>query len=687
MNDIPRRACLRAHSLLLRLGLTLALIPAAAVVVCGAENPPAGKAEDWPGITSEERALKRLEQDPDADAAVIFKERNGRILRRADDIVNILDYRVRYKILTDRGKRYGEVQIKAGKYSRVSNIRARTVKADGTVVPLAPDQIFEKVIFQVGSFKQTAWVFHFPAVEVGAILEYRYDRHDNSKVFLAPFYFAGPEFTLRARVTQGVPEDMGYTILCDLCPNSQMPTMTPWREGKAKGTMYTQELRDIPGVKDEILMPPDRDASPRLEMVLLKWKNYTSWALGRQDRFFIDWASVALYASSYYQYALKEGLSDLKPVVEGWVQGITDPQEKIKAIFRHVQQDFRMLRYREVYGQTHSIKDILKDKVADNEDKAVLLMTALKTIGIESHAALVSGKDGGSLNPKFFSLSQFTHTILAIPQPGGTYQWLDPNVAYVPFGFLPWQDSGAEALLIKDPKGEIVTGEMVTLPTKSELSTSRYKSGVKPRQDGKADVEVEAEFLGEDAVDLRAELVPAAEVARKEFLEDWVAEKRNGALLRTYIIENLEDNEKPLRLKLGLEIPGLVTNADEILLVRGCVLTCTESNPISRGPRQYPFYVDRGWNEEETVTIQAPQGMKAAQAPPAHSTKSAVGNLVFTCFPQGDEAFKCARIFVARRNRWPASEQANIHAMFDKIVEADRTTVAFQQPEGGAVGR
>jgi len=25
--------------------------------------------------------------------------------------------------------------------------------------------------------------------------------------------------------------------------------------------------------------------------------------------------------------------------------------------------------------------------------------------------------------------------------------------------------------------------------------------------------------------------------------------------------------------------------------------------------------------------------------------------------------------------------------MFDKIVEADRTTVAFQQPEGGAVGR
>lgn len=687
MRHTPRRESLPAHTFLLRLGLTLVLIPAAAVVVLAAEHPPGGKAEDWPEITPEERDLKRVEQDPDADAVFLLKERSGRILKRADDVVNVIDVHVRYKILNERGKRYGDIQIEAGKYSRVSNIRARTVKADGTVVPVAPDQIFEKVTLQVGSYKETAWVFHFPAVEPGAILEYRYDRHDNEKIFLAPFYFAGPEFTLRARLTQAVPEDMGYTILCDLCPSSQPPTMTPWREGKAKGTMYTQELRNIAGYKDEILMPPERDASPRLEMVLMKWKNYAIWALGRQDRFFIDWPSVALYAHSYYEYALKEGQSDLKPVVEEWVRGIVDPQEKIKAIFRHVQQDFRMLPYRDVYGRTHSIKRMLNEKVADNEDKAVLLMTALKIIGIESDAALVSGKDGGSLNPKFFSLSQFTHTILGIPQPGGTYQWLDPNVAHVPFGFLPWQDSGAEALLIKDPKNGMVTGEMVTLPTKSELSISRYKSSVKPRQDGKADVEVEAEFLGEDAVDLRDQLVPAAESARKEYLEKWVAEKRNGTFLRTYVIENLDEVEKPLLLKLGLEIPGLVMNADDVVLVRGCVLTCTDSNPISRGPRHYPFYVDRGWSREETVIIQAPREMKAAQAPPAFSTKSVIGNLVFTCIPQGDEAFKCSRIFVARRNRWPASEQANIHAMFDKIVEADRTTVAFQQPEGGATGR
>ncbi len=677
MIDSPREKCHVSN--LFCLGLALVLLPAGGTSLRAAAPSKEQPAETWPEITPEERALKRVEQDPDADAVVLLNERNGKIFRRADDFVNVLGYHFRYKILTERGKRYGDVEIEAGKYSRVSNIRARTVKPDGTAVPVAPDQVFEKVTFQVGDYKETAWVFHFPAVEPGAILEFRYDRHDNSLLFIDPFYFARSEFTLRARVTQAIPEDMGYTVLCDLCPGNQTPTVSPWREGKAKGQIYTMELRDLPAYKEEQLMPPPRDANPRLEMLLAHWKDRAIWGLGRQNQFFIDWPSVALYAWSYYQDAMKTGLSDIRPVVESWVQGIADPQEKVKAVFRHVQRDFRYRPYTQVFGRSHSIEWILKQMLADNEDKAVLLMTALKAIGMDSYTALVSGKDGGSLNPKFFSLSQFTHTVLAVPQSSGGYLWLDPTIGYAPFGFVPWKDSGAEALLIRDGKGE-----MVTLPTKNELTASRYKVTVKPHKDGKADVDVEAEFIGEDAVDLREELAPAAEAARKTYLEKWVQKKRNGAVLNTYAIESLEDQDKPLRLKLGLEVPGLVTSADEVVLVRGCVLTCEESNPISRAPRQYPFYVDRGWNEDETVVIQAPEGMKPAQAPPSFSAKSSVASHTFSCLSKDDQAVKCSHAFVGRRNRWPASEQANVRAMYDKIVEADRTTVAFERSEADA---
>src|SRR5437773_5147532 len=137
-------------------------------------------AEAWSEVPPEERSLKRVDQDPDADAVVLLNERNGKILKEADETLNVLDYHIRYKILTERGKRYGTFEIPAGKYSRVSNIRARTVKPDGTAIMVSPDQIFEKVVFQVADYKETAWVFHFPAVEQGVILEVRYDRHDYS---------------------------------------------------------------------------------------------------------------------------------------------------------------------------------------------------------------------------------------------------------------------------------------------------------------------------------------------------------------------------------------------------------------------------------------------------------------------------------------------------------------------------
>ena len=171
------------------------LVASGAGMALGTAKPGAAAGDAWGEISKEERALTRVEQDPETDAVVLLNERNGKILKLGDDTVNVIDQHVRMKILTDRGKRYGEVTIRAGKYSRVSNIQAHTVRPDGTIEPVAPDQIFQKVTFQAGSYQETEWVFHFPAVEPGAILEYRYDRHDNSIYYLDPFYFAGPEFT------------------------------------------------------------------------------------------------------------------------------------------------------------------------------------------------------------------------------------------------------------------------------------------------------------------------------------------------------------------------------------------------------------------------------------------------------------------------------------------------------------
>ena len=631
---------------------------------------------DWPPITPDEKKLTRVEQDPDADAVILRTERVGKIIRKGADTVNVMTFHWRLKVLNERGKRLAEVHIPAQKFSRVDKIQAHTVKVDGTVIPVNPDQIFQKLVSQIGGFKRTEWVFNFPAVEPGAILEYRYERFDNNLLFVDPWYFDGPEFTLRSLVSQAIPSDMGYSLLRQNSGASQ-PTTTDWREGKEKGHIYTLELHDIPPYRDELFVPPRREVSPRLEMLLTGWSGHYSDALGRQDKLFIDWPSVARYVRYYYQEATKKGLSSLKPQVEAWIQGIADPQERIKVVLRHVQRDFSYLPYDNVIGDSHTLESILKEKTADNEEKAVLLAAALKTIGVDSYVAMVSGRNGGTLTPNFFSLSQFTHNVVVVPRPDGTYQWIDPTVTYAAFGWLPSKDTSAEALLLKTDQGELTK-----LPGTSEISTTKYRVRVKPRSDGKADLEAEVEYSGEDATDMRDDLAPAAEAARISYLQTWVAERRPGAALRSHTIENLDDVDKPLLVKMSIESPGLVTTAEGLVMVRGCILSCQESNPISSGTRQYPFFLMRGLNSEETVLIEPPKDMKPSGMPAPAVVRSEIGSLTLSCMSQDGGATRCVRQFAARKSVVPASAQGNIRAMYDKIVEADRTTVAFQASEG-----
>jgi hypothetical protein len=646
---------------------------------------PGTDASGWPEISPEEKALTKVAEDPEANAVVLLKSRDSRIAPQADDFVNVMKYEWRAKILTERGKSYGEVHIRAGKSSRVDQIEARTIKPDGTVVPLAPDQIFEKVVLQAGGVKLTEKVFNLPAVEVGSILEYRYVRHDNGIFFLDPWFFAGEEYTVRSHVSQILPAGMSYSILCDLCPAVQ-PVITDWRDGKDKGQMYSMDLRGLPGYREERMMPPERETTPRLEMVLNVWKGRYTEAIGRQDRFFTDWESVARYVSFNYGHMMKDGQSALKPVVDDWVKGIADPQEKVKTILRHVRDDFRYLPWDNVYGGgLSSIATILKDKVADNEEKGVLLYAALKTAGIDGNFVLVAGKDIGSLNPKFYSLTQFTHVVVAIGDAGSGRKFLDPTVSYAPFEFTPWRDSGAGAVVINPTSGEVVD-----LPVRNEASTTRYRLLVKPSKDGKAEVELEAQYTGEDAIDLREELVPESAAGRETWAKKWLDERRSGTAVSSVSFDDLEDASKPLGMKLRFQASGLVTIADEAMLVRGCVLSCLDANPLARAVRNHPFYIDRGWNDEETVTIEPPAGLAASQMPPLVAARCSMATETLSCSAYGEGGARCVRQFSARRNRWPPTENGAARAMFDKIVQGDRTSVAFgpaEAPAAGAGGR
>jgi len=87
----------------------------------------------------------------------------------------VLYHYVRVKIFTDRGReQQGTVDIP---HLRPDGHRRRgweDHQGDGTVVELRKDAVFERDIVRTGGLKVKALSFAMPAVEPGAIVEYRY---------------------------------------------------------------------------------------------------------------------------------------------------------------------------------------------------------------------------------------------------------------------------------------------------------------------------------------------------------------------------------------------------------------------------------------------------------------------------------------------------------------------------------
>src|SRR3954451_21250412 len=81
----------------------------------------------------------------------------------------------RIKILTEEGEKYGDVEVPhIALLSDVNHIKARTVRPDGTIAAF-DGKTFDKVVVKVGGIRLIAKTFTLPDVQVGSIIEYRYD--------------------------------------------------------------------------------------------------------------------------------------------------------------------------------------------------------------------------------------------------------------------------------------------------------------------------------------------------------------------------------------------------------------------------------------------------------------------------------------------------------------------------------
>src|SRR5262249_14427229 len=136
---------------------------------------------NWKPIDPADIALKVPTVDKDADAEAIFWD----IEVEDHEDHAILSHYIRIKIFSERGRdSQSKIDLSFGGKNKIEDIRGRTIKADGGVLELNSNSVFERTLARAKDLKVQSKSFVMPSVDPGSIIEYRWREHRHHLPYL-----------------------------------------------------------------------------------------------------------------------------------------------------------------------------------------------------------------------------------------------------------------------------------------------------------------------------------------------------------------------------------------------------------------------------------------------------------------------------------------------------------------------
>ena len=527
------------------------LSTAACIAVC-ASAPGSSSGDDWRAIDPAELASKTPTVDKNADAEAIFWEVR---VDDGDPGELVFSNYVRVKVYTDRGKE-SQSQIDLEYYggTKIKDISARTIKPDGTIIELKKDDVHERTIVKGSGVKLKAKSFAMPAVEPGAIVEYRWREiweNTDANYIRLPFQRDIPtrSVTYLVRPYKG-PNSMLYRTF-------HMPQEAKFE--KAKDGFYRVSLSNSPAFHEEPRMPPD-DAV-RAWILLF----YSAEQKIEPEKFWENFGK-RLYEITKDEMKVND---DVRHTASEIVGNATAPEEKLQRIYEYCQAKIKnisrdsSLTAEEKTKLAKEIKtpaDTLKRGMGRGSNIDALFAALANAAGFEARVVFSGNRQNIFLDQQFpnpyFLLrgSSFIGVHL-----GETWRFFSPAETYTPFGMLGWREEGQKALIADKDPAWIPTP--LSPPDKSsQKSTGKFRL----LEDGTLEGDARVEYTGQWAIDKKEYNDDDSPVQREDHLRESFKTRMSTAEISAVKIENV------IRSSLSFTHATFACQATRSVPVSGC---------------------------------------------------------------------------------------------------------------------
>lgn len=629
---------------------------------------------DWPPPDPSELAMRTPQIEPGADAEALLWD-----VRVAHEIEGgwvrtELSHYLRVKVFTEAGRdRLGTVDIPYGTNHRVANVAGRTIRPDGSIVELQKDSVYDRTIAKVGSNKANAKSFALPGLQVGSIIEYRWDETIEDHItnyFRLQFQRDLPIHTVRYHVkpirAAGFPYAMGSLSL-----NFKVPPLAKEKDGFF-GTSATL----VPSFKEERDMPPEAAVRP---WMLIFYADMSE----PPERY---WQATGKSLYDGYHDRLKVN-GEMREAALTAVKGAEGDEARLSRLFDFVVREFKNDQYESDDDHTvareakenRTALDTWKQKAGSGYDITLLFLALAGALDYDARLAMVAHQDFGPFDKRLPS-TYFLRSYDVAVKVGGAWTFCDPGSPFLPFGMLPWNEQG-QAALIADPK----QAEVVTTPIASpEASLTQREGRFRLSANGDLEGDVRLVYTGHAAWGRRYGYRRQSQTEREEAVRQSIKDRYAGGEVSEIVLDGVP-GVGALTVSYRVKVPGYAQRTGRRLFLQCAFFSRGGSARYeSEAPRRHPISYANAWSERDAFTFQLPDGytLESPEAPGGFKVaESGQYDARITVTPD-QHAVRYERAFDFGRGgrlRFPREAYPKLKQVFDQMHELDNHTLALRQ--------
>jgi tetratricopeptide (TPR) repeat protein len=434
----------------------------------------------------------------------------------------------------------------------------------------------------------------FPRLSAGDIVELRYRvedvtlRNEIADYFGEVEYMQSDEPIHSSEYVLIAPKSRKLNVFASPLPGLK-------REASESGDQSILKFvaNDVPPLVPEAAMPPWSEVLAHVHVSTFKtWDEVGKfyWGLAK-DQFDVD--------------------DEVRKKVRELTKGLKDDAAKVKAIYRYATE----LRYVALEFGIEGIRPRRASQTmargwGDCKDKATLIVTMLREIGIPSTIVLVRTQMRGGMESEPASLAPFDHAIAYVPS---LDLYLDGTAEHTGSTELPVMDREAFALQINEGKAKLVR-----LPQAGPEATSVKRAvDVTLAADGSAQLSTDTTVSGAFAPEWRMRYL--AEGTQRDRLTRDLASDFGPVELAAgkggVETNDLNNEEEAVRVKAKAKAASFARKEGDTLSVPAGPVQHLAASMAAQSARTQDIVVGALSTREETWALKLPAGMKATRLP------------------------------------------------------------------------